>query len=57
MRKALITEEYRLSLAYEYVGLGSVPINTIRGPLAGTLQGDWGPNSLNVVGLTIARRF
>lgn len=52
-----ITDVYRLSFAYEYVSLGSAPINTTRGPLAGTLQGDYGPNSLNVVGLTIARRF
>jgi long-chain fatty acid transport protein len=52
-----IDEHYRLGLAYEYVSLGSAPIDTTRGPLAGTLQGDYGPNALSVVGLTLAYRF
>ena len=52
-----LTENYRLGLAYEFVDLGSAPIDTTRGPLAGTLQGDYGTNMLNVVGLTIAYRF
>ena len=52
-----ITEDYRLSFAYEYVDLGSAPINTTRGPLAGTLQGDSSTNSLNVIGFTVAHRF
>lgn len=52
-----LTEHYRLGLAYEYVNLGSAPIDTTRGPLAGTLQGKYDTNMLNVVGLTIAYRF
>ena len=52
-----LTEHYRLGLAYEYVNLGSAPIETTRGPLAGTLQGEYDTNMLNVVGLTIAYRF
>ena len=52
-----ITDDYRLSFAYEYVDLGSAPINTTRGPLAGTLQGDYSANSLNVIGFTVAHRF
>lgn len=52
-----LTQHCRLGLAYEYVDLGSAPIDTTRGPLAGTLQGDYGTNMLNVVGLTIAYRF
>jgi hypothetical protein len=47
----------RLSFAYEYVDLGSAPISTTRGPLAGTLQGDYSANSLNVIGFTVAHRF
>ena len=34
-----ITDDYRLSFAYEFASLGSAPINATRGPLAGTLQG------------------
>lgn len=52
-----ITEDYRLSLAYQYLSLGSAPIDATRGPLAGTLQGDYDANSVNVIGLTVARRF
>lgn len=52
-----ITEDYRLTFAYEYVRLGSAAIDTTRGPLAGTLQGDYQTNSLNVFGFTVAHRF
>ena len=52
-----ITEDYRLSFGYEYASLGSAPINTTRGALAGTLQGDYQANSLNVIGCTVAHRF
>ena len=52
-----ITEDYQLSFAYEYVSLGSAPIDATRGPLAGTLQGDYQTNSLNVFDVTVAHRF
>ena len=52
-----ITDDYRISFAYQYANLGSAPIDTTRGPLAGTLQGDYDSNSLNVIGFTVARRF
>ena len=52
-----ITEDYRLSFACEYVDLGGAPISTTRGALAGTLQGDYSANSLNVIGFPVAPRF
>ncbi len=52
-----ITEDYQLSFAYEYASLGSAPIKTTRGPLAGTVQGDYSANSLNVIGFTVAHNF
>jgi long-chain fatty acid transport protein len=52
-----VTADYALSFAYEYVSLGSAPINTTRGPLAGTLQGDYSTNTLNVIGFTVSHRF
>ena len=52
-----VTEDYRLSFAYEYVDLGSASIDSTRGPLAGALQGDYQANSLNVLGFTVAHRF
>ena len=52
-----LTDDYRLGLAYEYVSLGKAEINTTRGPLAGTLQGDYGSNFLNVIAFTISHKF
>ena len=52
-----ITEDYRLGFSYEYVSLGKAEIDRTRGPLAGTLQGDYSSNSLNVIGFTVSHRF
>lgn len=52
-----ITDTYTLGFAYEYASLGDAPINTTRGDLTGTLQGDYQANSLNVIGLTVNHRF
>lgn len=52
-----VTADYTLGFAYEYASLGNAPINTTRGPLAGTLQGDYSANSLNVIGFTVSHRF
>lgn len=52
-----ITDSYRLGFAYQYVSLGNAPIDTTRGPLAGTLQGDYDANAVNILGFTVARRF
>jgi len=52
-----ITADYQLTFAYEYASLGSASINATRGPLAGTLQGDYQTNSLNVIGFTVAHNF
>lgn len=52
-----IADDYRVSFAYQYVNLGNGRIDTTRGPLAGTLQGDYEAYSVNVLGFTVARRF
>ena len=52
-----VTEDYTLGAAYEFASLGSAPIDTTRGPLAGTLQGDYSTNSLNVFALTVTHHF
>jgi hypothetical protein len=38
-------------------GAAAAPINRTRGPLAGTLQGHYSTNSLNVIGFTVSHRF
>jgi long-chain fatty acid transport protein len=52
-----VTDDYTLTFAYEYAHLGSNPINQTRGPLAGTLQGDYQTNSLNVFEVTVNHRL
>ena len=52
-----VTEDYTLGAAYEYASLGSAPINTTRGALSGTLQGDYQINSLNVFALPVTHNF
>jgi long-chain fatty acid transport protein len=50
-----VTEDYTLGFSYEYADLGSASINTTRP--AGTTQGNYQPNSLNVFNFTVIRRF
>ena len=52
-----VADDYRLGFAYEFVSLGKAAIDTTRGPLAGTLQGDYSSNSLNVIGFTVSHKF
>ena len=52
-----VTDDYTLTFAYEYASLGSAPINQTRGPLTGTLQGDYQTNSLNVFEVTVNHRL
>jgi long-chain fatty acid transport protein len=43
--------------AWEILDAGSAPFNVHRGPLAGTLQGDYTANYLNFVAATLAWKF
>ncbi|MDX2168608.1 MAG: outer membrane protein transport protein [Deltaproteobacteria bacterium] len=52
-----VTDDYTLGFAYEYASLGSASLDTTRGPLSGTLQGDYSTNTLNVLGFTVNHRF
>jgi long-chain fatty acid transport protein len=52
-----VTDDYTLGFAYEYANLGSAPVNQMRGPLAGTVEGDYQANSLNVFNINVIHRF
>jgi len=52
-----VTADYRLGFAYEWASLGSAAIDSTRGPLSGTLQGDYQTNTLNVFSLMVSHRF
>ena len=52
-----VTDDYTLTFAYEYANLGRANLDLTRGPLAGTLQGDYQTNSLNVFEVTVSHRL
>jgi long-chain fatty acid transport protein len=51
------SEDLKLDLGYEYIDAGKAEIDVERGPLAGRLQGDYAPNAIHVINLSIAYRF
>ena len=51
------SEDLKLDLGYEYIDTGKAEIDVERGPLAGRLQGDYDPNAIHVINLSIAYRF
>ena len=52
-----INADYTVGGAYELAGLGGASMDATRGPLSGTVQGDFSSNLLNVFNLTVIRRF
>jgi len=52
-----LNERITMGLAYTFLDAGSAPVNETRGPLSGTIQGDYSSNYYNVVALYLAMRF
>ena len=51
------SDDLKLDLGYEYIDTGKAEIDVERGPLAGRLQGDYDPNAIHVINLSIAYKF
>ena len=52
-----LNERITMGLAYTFLDGGSASVNQTRGPLAGTLQGDFSSYFLHVIALNFALRF
>ena len=52
-----LNERITMGLAYTFIDAGSASVDQTRGPLAGTVQGDFSSNYINVVALNVAMRF
>ena len=52
-----VSDRITMGLAYTFIDAGSAGVNETRGPLSGTIQGDFSSNYINVVALNIAMRF
>lgn len=52
-----VNRDVSVGAAYELGDCGNAPFNVHKGPLAGTLQGDYSANYLNFVGLNANYKF
>ncbi len=52
-----VSKDITLGAAYTLIDAGSAPVNQSRGPLAGTLVGDYSPNLLHAIGFNLSWRF
>jgi long-chain fatty acid transport protein len=52
-----LNERITMGLAYTFIDAGSASVNQTRGPLSGTVQGDFSSNYIHVVALNVAMRF
>lgn len=51
------SKKMTFGLAYTFIDCGDAPINQRRGPLAGTLSGDYSSNYVHVIGISANFRF
>jgi long-chain fatty acid transport protein len=52
-----LNQRITMGLAYTFIDAGSASVNETRGPLSGTVQGDFSSNYIHVVALNVAMRF
>jgi len=52
-----VNKDVTVGAAYEYVNAGNAPLSVSRGPLAGTVQGDYSANFLNFIGANLNWKF
>jgi long-chain fatty acid transport protein len=51
------SDRITLGLAYTFMDAGSAPLTQTRGPLSGTVSGEYTSNFINIIALYIAMRF
>lgn len=52
-----LTERITMGLAYTFIDAGDASVNQTRGPLSGTVQGDYSSNYIHAIALSFAMRF
>jgi long-chain fatty acid transport protein len=52
-----VSDRLTAGLAYTVIAAGKAAINQTRGPLAGTIAGDYSPNYYHIIALHVAMRF
>jgi opacity protein-like surface antigen len=51
------SERVTLGLAYTFMDAGSAPLTQTRGPLSGTISGDYSSNYINIIALYVSAEF
>lgn len=51
------SDKVTLGLAYTFLDAGSAPLTQTRGPLAGTVSGDYSSNYINIIALYVSAEF
>jgi long-chain fatty acid transport protein len=52
-----LNDRITAGLAYTFIDAGSASVNQTRGPLSGTVQGDYSSNYIHAIALNVAMRF
>jgi long-chain fatty acid transport protein len=52
-----LSDQVTLGLAYTFMDAGSAPVSQTRGPLSGTISGDFSSNYAHIIALSFAARF
>lgn len=52
-----MNDKFTLGMAYEFIDLGSASVTQNKGPLAGTVSGDYSSNYIHVISLNVSWRF
>ncbi len=52
-----LSDRITMGLAYTFIDAGSASVNQTRGPLSGTVQGDYSSNYIHAIALNVAMRF
>jgi long-chain fatty acid transport protein len=52
-----LNDRITAGLAYTFIDAGSASVNQTRGPLSGTIQGDYSSNYIHAIALSLAMRF
>jgi long-chain fatty acid transport protein len=50
-------QDMNIGLGYEYIDLGKAELDSTRGPLSGTLEGEYETNAIHVINLTFIYTF
>lgn len=52
-----LSDKVTMGLAYTFLDAGSAPLTQTRGPLSGTVSGEYSSNYINIIALYVSAEF